>query len=49
MIQIKVVPAAPYLLLTIFTAYFCPLFLCVQHLQMEKLPSPRTLSLRSIS
>ena len=38
-----------YRLLTILTAYFCPVFLCVQRLQMEKLPSPKTLSLRSIS
>lgn len=38
-----------YLLLTILTAYFSPVFLCVQRLQIEKLPSPRTLSLRSIS
>jgi len=38
-----------YLLLTILTAYFSPVFLCVQRLQMEKLPSPRALSFRSIS
>lgn len=38
-----------YLLLTILTAYFWPVFLWVHRLQIEKLPSPRALSLRSIS